>query len=89
MCILCVWGVGEVAAWREVWGVLQPGILGGLQVLSWLQSCLSCHPEHHLLPPGAVGAEHCQWVPWGNCSIHPPHVLMHKFPHSDPSQHPL
>lgn len=77
MCILCVWGVGEVAARRpEVWGVLQPRILGGLQVLSWLQSCLSCHPEHHLLPPGAMGVQALPVGPVGQLQ-HPPSACDH------------
>lgn len=86
MCILCVWGVGEVAAWcPEVWGVLQPRILGGLQVLSWLQSCLSCHPEYHLLPPGVMGVQALPVGPVGQLQHPPPHVIMPtRFPTSDP-----
>ena len=32
----------------RVGGILQPQMLGGLQDLSWPQSCLSCRPGYHL-----------------------------------------
>lgn len=78
MCILCVLGVGEVAAWCPwVWRVLQPRILGGPQVLSQLQSCLSCCPGYHLLPPGGMGIQGMPVGPVGQlCSTRPPQVLM-------------
>ena len=74
-----------------MWGVLQPRILGGLQVLSRLLSCLSCRPGYHLPPPGGMGIQGMPVGPVGQlCSTRPPHVLMPtRSPTWAPSQRPL
>ena len=91
-CVFCVfWGLGR---WLPgPLGVGRPAarILEGLQVLSRLQSCLSCRPGYHLPPPGGMGTQGMPVGPVGQlCSTRPPHVLMPtRSPTWAPSQCPL